>query len=95
MLDPVPDSRVTGKVEAAFVGDVGVGVEGDVRDGIASTDEELVTGKVSLHHPERIMTELAFALQDEPALLATPCRSGPSDTPVHKKQWRSKFCRVQ
>jgi hypothetical protein len=41
------------------------------------------------------MTELAFALQDELALLATPCRSGPSDTPVHKKQWRSKFCRVQ
>src|SRR4028119_1440235 len=66
---PGAQGGVSGEVEAALVGDVGVGVEGDVRHRVAPPDKEVVPDEMPLRDAERIVAELALGRQGEPALL--------------------------
>ncbi len=66
-LQPGAHRREAGEIEPAFAGDVGVGVEGDVRDGVAVPDEEIPDFQVTFHYVQRVVAELAFGLQGEPA----------------------------
>jgi hypothetical protein len=66
-LQPHADRREVLKIEAPLVRDVGVGVEGDVRNRVTPPDEELPAFQVLLHDPERVVTELLFDLQGGPA----------------------------
>ena len=58
------------KVEAPFVGDVSVGVEGDVGDEVAVSDEEFTLSEVPLHHPEGGVAQFPLGLQREPTFLS-------------------------
>ena len=67
-LHPGADGWGAAEVEAPFVGDVGVGVEGDVDDGVAIRDEEVVSPQVSFHHPEGSVAQLPLVLERFQAL---------------------------
>src|SRR5918993_4033896 len=66
-LQPRANCREVLENEAPLVSDVGVGVEGDVRNRVTPPDEELPAFQVLLHDPERVVTELLFDLQGGPA----------------------------
>src|SRR5918997_3925418 len=68
-LDPGGNGGEAAKVEAPFVGDVGVGVEGDVGDRVAVSDEEFTLSEVPLHHPEGGVAQFPLGLQREPTFL--------------------------
>ena len=53
----------TGEVEAAFSGDVGVAVKRDVGNGVAPRCQEWFVGKLVLHHCQRAIPAVAFALR--------------------------------
>src|SRR6185437_4029627 len=52
-VEPFPDGRISAEVESALYGHVGVGVEGDVGDGVALVDQEAPRCQVGLHRIER------------------------------------------
>ena len=52
-LQPGADVREITKREAAFAGNVGVGVERDVGERNRVADEPVAIGKVSIHQPQR------------------------------------------
>ena len=66
-LQPGADRLEAGAVETTLAGDVGIGVEGNVRDRVAVPEEEGAIVKVALHHAKGVVAELAFGLQGEPA----------------------------
>ena len=68
-LQPGAHRQEPTEVEAALVGDVGVGVEGYVRHRVASADKEVVAREVPLHDVQRVVAEPAFGLKGEPAFL--------------------------
>ena len=61
--EPGGDGRIAGQVEAAFVGDVGVGVEGDVGDRHGIAAEPVRAAEMPLHHRERGMAALLLRRQ--------------------------------
>ncbi len=68
-LDPGGNGGEAAKAEAPFVSDVGVGVEGDVGDGVAVSDEEFTLSEVPIHHPEDGVAQFPLGLQREPTFL--------------------------
>jgi hypothetical protein len=66
-LQPGADRLEAGEVETTLAGDLGIGVEGNVRDRVAVREEEGTIVKVALHHAKGVVAELAFGLQGEPA----------------------------
>jgi hypothetical protein len=66
-LDPPQpglDGGVVREREAGVAGDVGVGVETDVGDGVVGSEEEVVRGKVPLEDVERLPADLLPALDE-------------------------------
>ena len=53
--EPVPDARIGREVEVAVPGHVGVGIEGDVGDGIGVAGEPRGLAEPFLHHAERLV----------------------------------------
>jgi hypothetical protein len=66
-LQPGAHHREAGEVETTLAGDAGVSVEGYVCNRVAIPDKEFSGLQVTLHHAQRIVAELAFGLQGEPA----------------------------
>src|SRR5918998_3689647 len=65
-FDPGSHGGETVEGEAPLVRDVGVGVEGDVGDGVAARDEEAVVLEVALHHSQGRVAALALGLERGP-----------------------------
>ncbi len=66
-LQPGAHRWEAGEVEITLASDMGVGVEGYVCNRVAIPDKEFSGLQVTLHHAQRIVAELAFGLQGEPA----------------------------
>src|SRR5215211_6675653 len=57
-LQPGENGGITSQIEASFIRDVRVSVEGDVRNRVAPTGEEVVGFEVALHDTQRVVPEL-------------------------------------
>jgi hypothetical protein len=68
-LQPGAHCRLPAGVEAALVGYVRVGVEGDAGYRVAVADEEIVALQTLLHDPEGGVSEPPLGLERSPALL--------------------------
>ena len=68
-LEPGLDRGVSGQIEAAFVGDVGVRVERDVGDRVAPADEPFARLQMRVHYGERVVATPAHQIEDLPAIV--------------------------
>src|SRR5207302_8936196 len=62
-IDPLADRREPREIEAAFGRDVRIRIKGDVGDRVTLTDEIAVMREVALHHAQRVVAELADAIE--------------------------------
>ena len=61
---PGPDRRVVRQRDAGVLGEVRVGVEADVRDGVVRAEEEVGRRELPLEHVERVPADLLPALDE-------------------------------
>src|SRR5215813_10098846 len=57
-LEPAAHGRKAGKIETAFVGNMGEGVECDVRNGVAASSKKAMVFEVLFHYAQRLISLL-------------------------------------
>ena len=63
-LKPGLDGRILRELDPGVAGDMGVGVETDVRDGVVGSEEEVVRREVPLEDVERVPADLLPAFDE-------------------------------
>src|SRR5882762_2600556 len=58
-LEPRTSLRISCQIEPAFIGDMRVGVEGDIRDRVTLADEPFARFQMPFHHGERVISARA------------------------------------